>query len=392
MLSILRWSSGLGPRLKQWGSDRSTDQQAGERLLEEHDFPAAELYLAQALVECERRQEPSAKRVLLRLELAEAQRHQLNKLAPAEQTAREALDLARRSADRELQLQCLDALGTILALSDHTHEVEKLSREASELEGKQKQRDPLQSARRLHRLGTLRKRTGNLPGAVDALAEVVAIYEKVHGQNHAETARGYSELGAVYRAVANHSEAQRCLKIALRTHEAVCGLESAEANEDLKQLTDSFEEAGDVAGAAQQWERSLMLKQRIVGGNMDAIAQMQADLARTYTRWRNYSRARELLMEAVGTFKRTGGARLALAYEALAAVEEASGHFPQALAELTCAGKVWELVQSDHAQGWASNLERRAALFDLLRQPKEAAFLRDKLAALRQADRWAAAG
>ena len=66
-LPIFRWSTDLGLRLKQWGSDSSAEQQAGERCLEEQDYPAAELHLAQALVECEKRQEGSSKRILLRL-------------------------------------------------------------------------------------------------------------------------------------------------------------------------------------------------------------------------------------------------------------------------------------------------------------------------------------
>ena len=53
-------------------------------------------------------------------------------------------------------------------------------------------------------------------------------------------------------------------------------------------------------------------------------------------------------MEAVGTFKRTGGARLASGYEALAQLEEDTGHYHEALRELARAGKVWESVKSEH--------------------------------------------
>jgi hypothetical protein len=108
-------------------------------------------------------------------------------------------------------------------------------------------------------------------------------------------------------------------------------------------------------------------------------------------KWRNYSRARELLMEAIGTFKRTRGSRLAITYETLAEVEENTGHYREAIRELSQAGKVWESVQPEHAAELIRNMERRAELFEQLHQEKDAAFLREKAAALIQAAKWAAA-
>ncbi len=51
---------------------RGAERRAGEQLFEEADYQGAELHLAQAILESERRQEPAAQRILLRLELAEA--------------------------------------------------------------------------------------------------------------------------------------------------------------------------------------------------------------------------------------------------------------------------------------------------------------------------------
>jgi tetratricopeptide (TPR) repeat protein len=156
-------------------------------------------------------------------------------------------------------------------------------------------------------------------------------------------------------------------------------------------LAGSLEDAGDIDGAATQYERALGLKLRIVGANLDDIAEMQAGLARVFMKWRNYSRARELLMEAIGTFKRTRGARLATSYETLAEVEENTGHYREALREFSLAGKVWESIQTEHAAELIRNMEHRAELFEQLHQEKDAAFLREKVAALIQAAKWAAA-
>ena len=97
-------------------------------------------------------------------------------------------------------------------------------------------------------------------------------------------------------------------------------------------------------------------------------------------------------MEAVATFKRSGGARLAKGYEALGQLEEDTGHYHEALRELARAGAVWESVKSEHLEDLIANLKHRVFLFDLLRQPKEAAYLKDQLSALSQASPWADVG
>jgi tetratricopeptide (TPR) repeat protein len=175
-------------------------------------------------------------------------------------------------------------------------------------------------------------------------------------------------------------------------HEQQSGLESPEAVADLKMLTESLEASGDIDGAAAQFERVLTLKLRTVGTNMDTVAEVQYQLALRYRGWRRYSRARELLMEVVGTFKRTGGARLARGYEALGQIEEDTGHYHEALRELARAGKVWESVKAEHVAEMIRNLEHRVFLFELLRQHKEAEYLREQAAALAQANRWVQAG
>jgi tetratricopeptide (TPR) repeat protein len=394
------WSAELAPRIREWTTDRSEYQSAGERLFEAADYAGAELNLAEAVLDGERRQQPPDKRILLRLELAEAQRKQYRpdgiggdpqKLAVAEQTIRSALDLANKVGEHGLAVQCLDALATIVADQGNLAEVELVVQEVTKAEIKVKRRDPLMAARRLERLGKLRHGHGKSQAAAEALAECVAIHERVLGADHPETAHRMSELAAIYHALGNHAETQRHLRRALKVHEQQGGIESAEAASDVYVLTASFEASGDIDAAVAILERVLALKLRVVGANLDEIADMQASLGHRYISWRRYSRARELLMEAVGTFKRTGGKRLALGYESLALLEEEAGHYRDAIRELGRAGKVWESIQSECTEELIQNLEHRAFLFTQLRQDKEAAFLREKAAALMQAVRWTVA-
>ena len=383
--------------LASWNHVRG-EREEGERLFEESDYAGAELHLAQAIVDSEQRHEPPNRRISLRLELGEAQRRQFmaggnpQKLTAAEETVRSAYDLASRTNEPDLLVESLDALGAIEADRGNLDEAARLLEEAGALEAKLKHSEPMQVARRQHRLGFLRQRQGRLQDAADLLAASAAIHERVLGESHSSTAHRLSDLAAVHYAMGNHAEAQRCLRRAIRVHEQESGLESPEAVADLKMLTESFEASGDIDAAAAQFERVLNIKLRIVGMNMDTVAEAQFELALRYREWRRYSRARELLMEAVGTFKRSGGARLARGYEALAQLEEDTGHYHEALRELARAGKVWESVKAQHVTELIRNLEHRVFLFDLLRQHKEAAYLREQAAALTQANRWVQAG
>jgi hypothetical protein len=151
---------------------------------------------------------------------------------------------------------------------------------------------------------------------------------------------------------------------------------------DLHHLAGSLEESGDIDGAAELYERVLMLKLRTVGGDMEELADMQFGLAGMYIQWSNYARARELLAEAIGTFRRKKGARLAIAYETAAHVNECSGRYLEAIAELARAGKVWESCGAERVRELTDNLEHRAELLDLLRKRGEAEWLREKAAEL----------
>jgi len=289
MFGNLRSLIGLSGS-QQHGVERRT----GEQLFEESDYQGAELHFAQAILESERRQEPADQRILLRLELAEAQRKQFrggedfHKLAEAEETVRSALELATRANQRELLVQVLDELAAIAADFERVEEVQRLLQEAGDLEATLKRRDPMVAARRMQRLAKLRQQRGELREAAQLLAESAAIHEQVLGENHVATAHRLSDLGAVHHALGNHAEAQRCLRRSIRVHEKEHGLESPEATADLQTLTASFEASGDIEAAASQLERVLGLKLRVVGMDLDTVADAQWELATRYMGWRRY--------------------------------------------------------------------------------------------------------
>jgi len=384
VLSPFRWSLQMAawatPRIQAWSLERSLNRAEGERNLKARNYPEAEKYLTLAVIEADERRH-SIRKVQFRLFLAEAQRKQ-GKLAEAERTVRTALEHTARVSNPSGYLHCLDALAEVFHDGGDFLAMETVLQEGVRIEAAMPRPDPIRMARRVHRLGIARHKNGRSEEAIPALEKALRLHQNVYGEDHAETANLLSDLGATYRAQGCHEQAQETLRLALRIHEKLCGMDSAEAVRDLHNLAGSFEESGDVEAAAAQYERVLLLKERLVGGDLEELADMQYSLAGMYIGWNNFARARELIFEAIGIFRRKKGPRLAVAYETLAEVEECSGRYQEAVAELTRAARIWETCGTERKAELAENMEHRAELLEQLRKKNEASWLREKAAEL----------
>jgi hypothetical protein len=154
----------------------------------------------------------------------------------------------------------------------------------------------------------------------------------------------------------------------------------------LQQLAGSYEDAGNTDQAAALYERCLMLKLRKIGvTHLEEVAVMQYSLANLHAGWGNLARARELLTDCIGSFRRDGGPRLAVTHEMMAQVEERSGRSHGAVKELEYAGKAWEACSPPRTAELIRNLNYRADLLNQLRKAKEASYLRERATALENA-------
>jgi tetratricopeptide (TPR) repeat protein len=387
IFSAFKWSvqvaSWATPHLRAWSLERNQNRLEAQRHLQARNFGEAEKYLVQAIEEADRHHH-SVRKIQFRLQLSEAQRKQ-GKLDDAEQTVREALEFTARIANPSGYVQCLDALAEVFHDGEDYPAMEAALQQGLVTESAIPHPDPLRMARRVARLGTARHKSGRLDEAIPALKKAAKMHEEAYGPDHLETGNLLGELGATYRAQGDHEQAQDTLKRALRIHERELGYESEEAIRDLHNLAGSYEDSGNIEEAAQQYERALQFKLRVLGVDQGELAEMQFGLAGIYIGWSNFARARELLAEAIGTFKSRKDARLAIAFETVAHVEECSGRYPEAIAELAKAGKIWELLGEDRVPQLVENLEHRAELLDELRKKGEASWLREKVAALTQA-------
>jgi tetratricopeptide (TPR) repeat protein len=381
---LVAWAA---PHVHQWHKDRMFNRVEGDRQLKAQQFAEAEERLAEAVEECGSRGSSPNTRIRLQLQLAEAQRKQAAedpaKLDEAETTVREALQLTARISNPSGYVQCLDALAEIFYARDDLPGMQALIEEGIRIEAAMPHPNPVRMARRVHRLGLALHFQGE--DGVPVIEKSIDLHEQGFGADHLETAAVLADAGILYRAAGRHQEAQQCLNRALLIHRRDLGQIAPETINDMQNLAGSLEESGDFESAAGLFENAIELKHRVVGADQEELAEMQFALACLYVNWGNHCRAREFVAVSIGTFKRKKGARLAIAYELAAHIEEYSGRYRDALAELERASKVWEICGPERAEELAVNMEYRADLLDQLKRKDSANWLREKAAEARAA-------
>jgi tetratricopeptide (TPR) repeat protein len=390
-LKTWQWTWARAPQRRDpWGLDRNWHRSEAARHLKSGNLADAERHLTLAVREADDRGIAPAQRAELRLELATLQRRlaapaddgaqlDLAKLQDAENTLRDAIIVCTQASDAKLYLRSLDALSEIFCLVEDYPALERVAADAIRLAASIPNENPQRMEERLQRLAIAQDKNGRFPDALKTFEQAITFREKRYGAGHVESGNLLAEVGRICRARGFHPQAQVYLKVALRIHEAQCGSDSTEALADVRELAGSFEDTGDLEGAASQYERVVGLKlgnQRY--GNVEEIAELQYSLACLHVGWGHYSRARELLTECIAAFRRSGGPRLAVAYESLAHVEEREGRISFALDELGKATEVWESCNPPQLEELIRNLELRAELSDHLRLRVDANHLRKR--------------
>ena len=394
-LKTWQWTWARAPQRDAWGLDRNWHRSEAARHLKSGNLADAERHLTLAVKEADDRGSPPVRGPRLRLELAgltadlsRAARMgtlklDLAKLQDAENTLREAIIVCTQASDAKLYLRSLDALAEIFCLVEDYPALEGVASDAirlgASIANTSANNDPQRMEDRLQRLAMAQDKNGRFPDALKTFDQAIAVREKRYGAGHRKTGDLLEEVGRICRARGSHAEAQAYLKRALRIHETQCGADSAEALGVVQELAGSLEDTGDRDGAAKQYERALGLKVKRLGRhNLDEVAEMQYSLACLHIGWGNYARARELFSECIGSFKRRGGPRLAVAYESLAHLEEREGRMSFALDELEKATQVWEACDPPQLEELARNLELRAVISDHLRLRVDADHLRKR--------------
>jgi tetratricopeptide (TPR) repeat protein len=287
--------------------------------------------------------------------------------------------LAAEVADVRAYVLGLDALSDIFAAKNNWAAVEQTTEEAQRLSARTGRPDPLQAAHRVHLMGTARHFNGRPEEAIDALDCALLMHEQTCGPEHLKTSDVLLEIGKVFRSQGEQDAAQEYLYRAYQIRKAHLGETTPEVVEVVHHYAMSMHESGDVEGAVEQFERLLVLKQLQLGvQNIDQLAEIEYSMAMYFSELGRLARARELLMAAVGTFRCSGGVRLAVSHEELGQLEELLGHYSGAIRELEAAGEVWKSLGASRSTELVRNMQYRADMLEEIGYDADAEKLRAK--------------
>ena len=119
----------------------------------------------------------------------------------------------------------------------------------------------------LNNLGTLLQAMGDPAGARPYLERALAIWERVLGPDHPDTASSLNNLGSLLREMGDPAGARPYLERALAIRERVLGPDHPDTAQSLNNLGVLLQAMGDPAGARPYYERALAILERVFGPN-----------------------------------------------------------------------------------------------------------------------------
>jgi tetratricopeptide (TPR) repeat protein len=261
--------------------------------------------------------------------LKESQRKQ-GRLDEAEKTSRSAIDIAVSMKNAGAHARALDALLDVFMDQGRYDEAEHTASFIERLERSRRNPDLGRIVGCTRKLACVLHQSQRKEQATAALEKANRYCQQMYGPKHIETAHSWAELGAIYREMADHASAQRCLRLALKIYKPTLGPDSPEVGEAMSELASSLAASGQIDEAVGEYERALALKNRQVGGDPRQTAELQAGLAALYLQASRAAAARELLIPAIATLEKDPDARFAFALDTMALVEELMGRTKEA--------------------------------------------------------------
>jgi tetratricopeptide (TPR) repeat protein len=145
------------------------------------------------------------------------------------------------------------------------------------------------TARSLNNMGALLQAMGDLAGARPYYERALDIREKVLGGEHLHTANSLNNLGFLLQDMGDLAGARPYLERALDIREKVLGGEHPHTANSLNNLGGLLDEMGDLAGARPYYERALDIREKVLGGehphtalslnNLGTLLRAMGDLA-----------------------------------------------------------------------------------------------------------------
>jgi eukaryotic-like serine/threonine-protein kinase len=165
----------------------------------------------------------------------------------------------------------------------------------------------LRVARRLGLAASIHMQRSELPEALAAAEETVAIVERAFGPDHPIVANGLNNLGATLEAAGELERAREVHERGLAIRDATLGPDHPDVATSASNLASVLESLGQLEGAAAGYERALAIRTAALGPDHPLVAKSQSLLAAVLVARGELARARDLQTRALATMERAVG-------------------------------------------------------------------------------------
>lgn len=232
-------------------------------------------------------------------------------------------------------------------------------------EGEQKQ-DDREEAQRLTRQVLQLEQQGKYTEALPLAQQAVAIYEKVRGTEHPETAMALDSLSSLYREMGDYAHALPLAQRALAMREKALGSTHPDTATSLNNLALIYQALGNNTQALPLFQRAVTISEQTLGAKHSRTAIPLGNLAALYQALGDYTHALPLFQRALAIRERTLGPehpRTAIVLGNLATLYQTMGDYTHALPLFQRALAIREKVLGPEHPKTATSLSSLASLY-----------------------------
>lgn len=258
---------------------------------------------------------------------------QREEFTPAQKARREVLDIQTKLHGKE-HWRVTDARFALAGLD----QVAQLHADERRL---------LAEARRLDEEVEQLSKQGKFQAAIPVVRRVLAIYQKVLGPEHPNTATSLNNLGELLRVQGDYAAARPHLEQALAIQKKVLGLEHPGTATSLNNLGSLLYAKADYAGARPYYEQAFAIRKKILGVQHPETAKCLDNLGDVLEKQGDYAGARSYYEQALAIRIKmlgTQNADTGMSFNNLGGVLYAQGDDAVARSYLEQALAIWKNV------------------------------------------------
>ncbi len=298
-----------------------------------------------------------------------------------------AVELERKTGDREELVRSLERMGLLDGDQGHFEDAERELKEALELSGDLYGHDDVRVAPVTSDLGGLYLKNGHAAQAVPLLRRALDLYREAQGPEGAEIATTVSNLGVALYMDQQYDSARIYLQRGLDIRTKVLPANSPDLASSWMNLGANAYEQGEYADAADAYEHARRIYEKVYGADHPRVAALLNNLAEVYWTQKRYTDAERDFRRALGILRKVlapDHPSIATVLNGLANVYRDQGRLSAADSLYRRAIQIREKLGPDNAD-LATSLSDYAELLDRMGRAADAKAARARAAKIRSA-------